>query len=1333
MRAHRAAWQTGVILASAGAAGAWLRFPTAGWAALVLILHGTAGFLLVKDRTWRARLLTALLLVLPVSVGYTQWRLGRIASAWPAERERRIERASARLQADLDAGVAGAREVAARAAELCAGDRTVAFDALARTLPRSGPDIAVAILEPSGAPWAWAGKHRLLPEAQGDSLGVRASPYYLLLERRDRCGAGRTAVASLLVWAHPVDPSRSASLVERFRAATGVGLTVYPSGTAPNDPDVFDYQVDSPTGTRTLFSVQPIPPGQGEARAATLASGEEIAGWLTLAILLLATMLADGALPRVICLVTAGGLAVLTPLGVAIGAAALFSPATFFRPILGPVSASAGAVAAAGFVASVAAVLVWMRGVPRHWSGVVVALVLLVGSPYLLSDLARGITPPSDGVPLSLWLTWEVALALAAAAPVLWAAALLRGGAPPARPPRTAWLGPLLAIAAAVVGLIVWNPRYGWPDWYTFLWIPALAFLLRPAPRWSVILGIGVVAGSAAGLVTWGAELEGRLVVATRDIGRLGDEPDPFAVPQLEQLASMVAAAPRPTSAAELYALWRASPIGGEDYPVQLALWSPAGAPHVELPLDSLDLPDSLIAAFVRNMDTTVTTEVASFARIPGIHYLLLDRLTDGSVLTAAVGPRTVLIPPDRLSRLLEPPARGAPLYELTLSYPDPRVRPDTTRLAWSRIGWEVHGERRIALPGGVRHVHARVDLRGPGPLLVRGTLVLFLDAAAIALLWLLAEWLSGSLRRPAQLGRLVRSFRVRLGVALALFFILPAAGFATLSIVRIGRDAGRSRDLLLLQSLRGAQPLAAALLDAPPEQASDALRDLGRQANVDVGLYEGGALVGVNAPVLADLGVLPALLSPTAYVDLALRDGSEKVESASGTARPLTLGYRVIRPGPPASVAIVAAPRLGDVATFGQEQLDLAYALLLAALLGIAAAVAGAGVAARALSRPVSDLRRAALALGEGAAVLPTTASPPAEFEPVFGAFTRMVADVRASQAALDAARRRTATVLRTVTTGVVAVDAEGVVLLANPRARELLGAPLVEGEAFDRGFPPTAAVLGDAVRRTAAGARQTFGLLEIEVGPRRLGLELADLGSDLAGVVVAITDLTDAAQAARVLAWGEMARQVAHEIKNPLTPIRLGVQHLRRVRRERPAEFDTTFDGTAGRILAEIDRLDTIARAFSRFAAPTGNPEPLERLDLRAVVAEVLELYRLAEEGAEVVLAGGPPVFVAARRDEVKETLVNLVENARNAGARRVTVRCEERALVVDDDGAGIPPDLLPRIFEPRFSTTTSGSGLGLSIVKRLVEEWGGSVEVTSRPGRGTTVTVRFAASAG
>jgi nitrogen fixation/metabolism regulation signal transduction histidine kinase len=239
--------------------------------------------------------------------------------------------------------------------------------------------------------------------------------------------------------------------------------------------------------------------------------------------------------------------------------------------------------------------------------------------------------------------------------------------------------------------------------------------------------------------------------------------------------------------------------------------------------------------------------------------------------------------------------------------------------------------------------------------------------------------------------------------------------------------------------------------------------------------------------------------------------------------------------------------------------------------------------------------------------------------------------------------------------------------------------------------------------------------------------------------GAVVTLDDVTELARAQRVLAWGEMARQVAHEIKNPLTPIRLGVQHLRRARADSRVDFDRVLEHNVNQILAEIDRLDEIARAFSRYGAAPSERARAEAIDVAAVVREVVSLERMgAESGVEWEEAGvDAPVRAMALGAELKEVLLNVLENARLAAAKTVCASVSvledgdgggRVIITVRDDGHGIPADVLPRVFEPHFSTRTSGSGLGLAISRQLVEGWGGSITVDSAAGRGTTVEIRL-----
>lgn len=216
-----------------------------------------------------------------------------------------------------------------------------------------------------------------------------------------------------------------------------------------------------------------------------------------------------------------------------------------------------------------------------------------------------------------------------------------------------------------------------------------------------------------------------------------------------------------------------------------------------------------------------------------------------------------------------------------------------------------------------------------------------------------------------------------------------------------------------------------------------------------------------------------------------------------------------------------------------------------------------------------------------------------------------------------------------------------------------------------------------------------------------------------------------------ARILAWGEMARQVAHEIKNPLTPIKLSVQHIRRAHQDRREDFESILESNVEQILEEIDRLTEIAKAFSRYGAPEEAAGPTEPVEVGALARDVLTLYQAPDRDVSYrLVVEGEETRAAARASEVREVIINLLENARAAVMEGGTVEVRvadvgpDVRLAVRDDGEGISEEQLPRIFEPHFSTRSSGTGLGLAIVRRLVESWGGEVGAESEAGAGTVV---------
>jgi len=220
------------------------------------------------------------------------------------------------------------------------------------------------------------------------------------------------------------------------------------------------------------------------------------------------------------------------------------------------------------------------------------------------------------------------------------------------------------------------------------------------------------------------------------------------------------------------------------------------------------------------------------------------------------------------------------------------------------------------------------------------------------------------------------------------------------------------------------------------------------------------------------------------------------------------------------------------------------------------------------------------------------------------------------------------------------------------------------------------------------------------------------------------------------RLAAWADMARQVAHDIKNPLTPIQLNAEHLARVHADRGRPLGPVVDDCIASILGQVRLLRQISAEFSSFASsPKPRPQPQ---DLPALVNEIVEPYRAGLAGRvafEVSLSPGLPA-VRIDRLLVSRALTNIIENALhampNGGRLRFTTPTSEHAgvvrLSVADSGVGMDDEALQRIFEPYFSTKATGTGLGLTIAKRNVEASGGHITVESTRGVGTTVTMEF-----
>ena len=375
-------------------------------------------------------------------------------------------------------------------------------------------------------------------------------------------------------------------------------------------------------------------------------------------------------------------------------------------------------------------------------------------------------------------------------------------------------------------------------------------------------------------------------------------------------------------------------------------------------------------------------------------------------------------------------------------------------------------------------------------------------------------------------------------------------------------------------------------------------------------------------------------------------------------------------------------------------------------------------------------------------------------EIGQVVESFNQMTADLRASRAEIEQRRRYTETLLRNVSAGVVGLDSDQKIIAINPCAERMLsvGAESAMGRSYDQCLPPA---LVRALEDYFVDGRRTRELrfqLELEgtgsetdlmVTVTPLGSASNDDGNgshDL-GSVLFFEDVSQLAKVERMEAWREVARRIAHEIKNPLTPIQLSAERLRRQLSARSDKEARLIDETTRTIIGEVEDLKRLVNEFSGFARmPQLSPVPGH---LNPLAEEVVNNFREAHPAVEfhLELTTALPT-IAIDREALKRAIVNLLDNAVAASVAhnvngeqpriKVTTAIDPASgvvtLEVADNGPGIEPRMRPRVFEPYFSTKKGGTGLGLAIVATIVSDHHGFVRVYDHPPHGSRFVLEF-----
>jgi len=581
-------------------------------------------------------------------------------------------------------------------------------------------------------------------------------------------------------------------------------------------------------------------------------------------------------------------------------------------------------------------------------------------------------------------------------------------------------------------------------------------------------------------------------------------------------------------------------------------------------------------------------------------------------------------------------------------------------------------------------------------------------------------------IRSLPQLVALVRrtpwrlDFRARTSLYVSAVVILPLILFVLFVRAylanRLEREFVDNGQTALNAAQRVLEDYLASSSTTRPEQVLDdgILTWLARVIGHDLHLYRGEQLVASSRRDLFAAHVESERLPGDVYTEIVLHGGQlYRAVRASGPSQYVEI-YSPINLSPGSSYTL-ALPFIVQGRQIEGQVNDLAttiYMLLVFIALG---AITVAFRVAGTVTRPVQELVAGARGVARGNFDVQVASPSDRDLGLLVTTFRDMASSIERQQEELRHERDRLQTLLENVTAAVVVLDGRLCIGATNVAARRLFGLPEhPPAEPFRPGYPEVRQILAEHGRRRVDSQEVE---LNVDGNLRTYRVSIVPLPGSEEEMLIA-EDVTEILRSNRLEAWGEMARQVAHEIKNPLTPIQLTAEHLRAMAERDDPNLPGVVRTGVDNILRQVVTLRETSKEFSDYASL--RQVQRKPLDLRRLLGDLAADYASSGERGIIFEADIDPSTPSSYSGDerlLRGALANLIENALQA-APRGKVRLGSRSvdsrvvITVEDNGPGVPSELLPRIFDPYFSTKSTGTGLGLAIARKAVEEHGGHV---------------------